>query len=78
MELLLSIMAGLVTLRYSFGLFFTDLDDFVDCIRLWFTPQIINIFRGEWEREWWAELKLFFWLLLGVTSGYGAHQFLTS
>jgi hypothetical protein len=78
MEIFLSIMAGLVVLRYSFGFFFQDLADFTDCLRLWFTPEIVNLFRGDWAREWWAELKIFFWLLLGVAVGYGAHQFLTS
>ncbi|MFC3193157.1 hypothetical protein ACFODZ_02770 [Marinicella sediminis] len=78
MEVFLSLMATLVVLRYSFGFFFQNLDDFTECVRFWFTPEIISIFRGEWERDWWAELRIFFWLLLGIASGYGAHLFLTS
>ncbi len=78
MEIILSIAAGLMALRVSFKYFFQDWETFSECIRHWFTPEIIAIFRGEWDHNLWAELKIFFWLLLGFASGYGVHQFLIS
>lgn len=71
-------MAAAVVLRYTFKFFFNDLQDFADCVKYWFTPDIVAIFRGEWDRQYWAEMRLFFWLLLAVLSGYGAYQFLIS
>lgn len=78
METFLSILAGLVVLRYTFKFFFDDWQDFADCLKLLMTPDIVAIFRGDWDRQNWAALKILFWLLLGVASGYGAYQFLIS
>ncbi len=78
METFLAIITSAVTLRYSFKFFFNGLEDFADCVKYWMTPDIIAIFRGEWDRQYWAETRIFFWLLLGVLSGYGAYQFLIS
>ncbi len=76
METLLSIIVGLATLKFSFKIFFNDFDDFMACVKFWFTPDIVSVFRGEFEHDWWGELKLFVWLAFGVLVGYAAHQFL--
>ncbi len=76
MEILLSIIAGLGVLRLTFKFYFDDLDDLMDCIKFWFTPDIISAIRGDLEHDWWAELKLFVWLALGGFAGYAVHQFL--
>ena len=76
MEVLLSIVAALTALKYSFKFFFNNTDELLDCIKFWFTPDIISIFRNEYERDWWSELKLFIWSLTGVLVGYATYQFL--
>lgn len=76
MEIFLSMAAGLVVLRYTFNFFFHDWQELAECLRHWFTPEVISIMRGEWDRSLWAELKIFVWLLLGIFAGYACHQFL--
>ncbi len=76
MEWFLSITAGLVVLRYTFHFFFDDWQELAECLKHWFTPEVISILRGEWDRSLWAELKIFAWLLLGILASYGSHQFL--
>ncbi len=76
METLLSIIAGLASLKLSFKFFFNDMDDLYECIKYWLTPDIISMFRREYVHDWWAELKLFIWLFLGGLAGYATYQFL--
>ncbi len=78
MTILLSILAVLVVLRLTFNWFFDDLDDLMEAVKLWFTPEIITVFRGKWGDEMWAELKIFVWLVLGVAAGFSVHAFLNS
>ncbi|TDR20832.1 hypothetical protein C8D91_1810 [Marinicella litoralis] len=78
MEFILSILTGAVILKYSFKYFFQDSQDFIDCVKYWLTPDIIAFLRGEWDRQYWSEMRLFFWLLLGSLSAYGAYRFLIS
>lgn len=56
-----------------FRLFFKDLPDFIECLRFYFQPNIISLFRGEWEQDWWASLKLGVWLTLAVGMGFATH-----
>ena len=78
MEIILSILASAVVLRYSVKFFFQSFEDFVDCIKYWLTPDIIAIFKGEWDRQYWAEMRLFFWLIMGILTGYAVYRFLIS
>jgi len=45
--------------------------DFIDCIKFWFTPDIVSMFRGQYWEDNWAELKLLLWLALSIAVGYG-------
>ena len=56
-----------------FRLFFKDLPDFIECLRFYFQPNIISVFRGEWEQDWWASLKLGVWFSLAVGMGFATH-----
>ena len=71
--MILSVLAGIgVTLAVGavlFGFFFDGLDDFLECVRYYFTPDILSLFRGEYSEDWWAELKLGLWIGLSVGSG---------
>ena len=80
MILLLAICAGVAMAAVLFKPFFDDVSEFLECIRFWFTPEIISIFRGEWNEDLWAELKLFVYFGLSVGVGfltnYSLHKWL--
>jgi hypothetical protein len=73
MLLWISIGASLLMAAALWRLFFKDLPDFVECLRFYFQPNIISLFRGEWEQDWWASLKLGVWLTLAVGMGLATH-----
>lgn len=78
MEIILSVVAALAVMRATFYWFFDDMDDFKDCLMLWFTPDIIDIFRGRFMDDFWADLKILFWILVGASVGFSVHAFLMS
>jgi len=53
-----------------FRLFFTSFTEFVDCLRLYFTPEIISPFRGEWRESDWAYVKVLIYFGLCIGSGF--------
>lgn len=73
MAMFLAILVALFTAITLYKLLFDDIYDFGECIRFWFTPNIISWFRGELDRDWWAELKLIIWLGMTVLMGYGTY-----
>lgn len=44
--------------------YFGDWSGFWECVRFWLTPDIISLFRGEYGKDKWAEIKLFIFLFL--------------
>jgi hypothetical protein len=80
MIILASIVAALFSLYITFSLFFKDWDDFWECVRYYFTPDIVSAFRGEWMEDWWGSLKLGVYLLVAGASGtgtfFGLHRWL--
>ena len=62
MNLILAILASLITAFLLFRVFFETLDELIDCIKFWFTPDIISWLRGQSTEDWWAELKIIVWL----------------
>lgn len=69
--------AGFFAAAILFKSFFKTKDDFFDCMRFWFTPDIISAFRGEFFDDHWAEFKLFIWVGLSICVGYGAYKLLS-
>jgi hypothetical protein len=65
-----SIVVGVGVAAVLFRLFFEDRDDFFECVRYYFTPDIISMFRGEWGEDWWGETKLMVYLILSGGSGF--------
>ena len=68
------IAAGGVVLALLFKPFFGDWGGFWDCVRFWFTPDIISLFCGEWEEDRWAEMKLGLWLVCGGIVGFAVYS----
>ena len=71
------IVTGLFVLVCLFKPVFGDADDFYDCVKFWLTPDIISFFRGEGVDDYWAEMKLFFWLAVGAATGYAVHALIS-
>jgi hypothetical protein len=76
MEVILAIIAAIATLKYTTQFFFAGGDDLLDCMKYWFRPARSRFLLEQWDGEFWRELRLFVWLLLGVLSGYAVYRFL--
>ncbi|HEX4350730.1 MAG TPA: hypothetical protein VH251_10090 [Verrucomicrobiae bacterium] len=57
---------GLFVAFCFFKPIFGDWEGFWECVKFWFTPDIICLFRGQWQEQDWSELKLFLWFALSA------------
>lgn len=73
MSIILAILGGSAVGYMLYKLLFDTLDEFMDCVRFWFTPDIISLFRGQYYEDAWAEMKLILWLAISIGSGYGIY-----
>jgi len=62
--LVILIIANAPVYYWFWRMVFGDWQTFVDCVRLWLTPNIVSVFRGETEDDWLSTMKLWWWLLL--------------
>lgn len=69
MILAIAILAGVATLVLLFKPFFGGSEDFFDCLRYTFQPDMISWIQGEWGEDFWAELKMGAWLACGFAAG---------
>ena len=78
MEIILSILAGIAVIYYSSKYFFDGSNDLIDSFKYW--TQRTNRFgvSRHIDGDFFRELQFFFWITLGILSGYGVHQFLVS
>lgn len=77
MDTYVAILCGLVVAAVLWKPFFGDWENFSECVRYWFTPDIVSLFNGEYGEDWWAEMKLGAWIVISVLfgiSGYHALQ----
>ncbi len=49
-----------------FSLVFTSREDFYESLRYVFTPDIISLFKGEYVRDWYGEMKVQFFIFLCI------------
>lgn len=49
--------------KYLFLIFFHDFEDFDESLRYTLTPDIISLFRGEYWKDQFSELKLSMFIL---------------
>ena len=54
---------GVAVLVLLFKPFFGAREGFFQCVKFWFTPDIISAFRGEYHEDW---------LAAGAATGFGA------
>lgn len=64
-----AIAAALVTAALLYTLLFEDWDEFAECVKFYFTPDIISLFRGKFLEDNWAEAKLALWLGISALVG---------
>ena len=50
---------------------FKEWDEFWECVRFWFTPNILSAFRGEYFDDVWAEMRLGLWIAVCGAAVYG-------
>lgn len=73
MSIILAILGGSAVGYMLYKLLFDTLDEFMDCVGFWFTPDIISLSRGQYYEDAWAEMKLILWLAISIGSGYGIY-----
>jgi hypothetical protein len=52
-------------------------EGFVEAVRFWATPDWLSMFRGEWEADWEAEMKLGLWAIACVAAVAVQYKLLT-
>lgn len=65
MEIIIIIILLAVNLpvyKYVFGLFFDSKEDFDEAIRYVFTPNIFSLFKGEYMKDRFSEMKVGFFV----------------
>lgn len=78
MEIFLSIVAALTVLRSTFKWFFDSMDDMLESLMFWVTPDVIDMMRGRFQESLWAELKVWVWVGMSVIVGFAVHAFLVA
>lgn len=68
-----AIVAAGIAGKLLFRLFFTDLEDFFDCVRLSLTPDVISMFRGEYGEDLTQSFKLGIYMIAVGASGIAAY-----
>lgn len=74
MIILASIAVGAAVAGVLFKVFFDSWEDFLDCLRLESTPELLSVFRGEWHERQWAHVKVLFYVGLSGGSGLMTHH----
>ena len=64
----------MVTAGLLFNIVFSSKDDFVNCLKYYFTPDVWSLLKGEFHQDFFAEGKILIWLVLSALVGYGMHQ----
>ena len=74
--MIFAVLIALITAAVLYVLLFEDWDEFLECVKFCFTPEIISALRGkDWE-DVWAETKILLWLGISVTAGVSAYIWL--
>ena len=74
--MIFAILIGLLTAVLLYFVMFKDWDEFVECVKFCFTPEIISALRGKYWEDVWAETKILLWLGISITAGVSAYIWL--
>ena len=75
--MIFAVLIGLLTAAMLYALLFKDWDEFVECVKFCFTPEIISALRGKYWEDVWAETKILLWLGISVMAGVSAYFWLS-
>jgi len=50
--------------KVIFNSMFSSMDDFYESLRYVFTPDMFSLFRGEYMKDWFGEMKFQFFILM--------------
>ncbi len=70
------IILGAVNIPVAVGLgklIFDSLEDFFECVKFWFKPDILSWIDGEYWKDTWAEFRFFCWIALCAFAIYAEH-----
>jgi hypothetical protein len=67
--LVISIVVTVVMAGLLYRLFFKDFHDFIECMRFYFQPDIVSMFRGELLDDWWGSTKFVVWVVISLAMG---------
>ena len=73
MLIAISIAAGVIMAALLFRLFFKGFSDFIECLRFYFQPNIISLFRGDLVDDFWGSLRLGVWVVLSLIVTVGTY-----
>lgn len=71
--MIFAILIALLTAAMLYVLMFEDKDEFAECVKLCFTPEIISALRGKYWEDIWAETKILLWLGISLAAGVSAY-----
>ena len=71
---MMSILAFVLTLWFMYRVLFGSKEELVECLKFWFTPDVVSMFRGQFWDDHWAEFKLFIWLGSASAIAYGVYH----
>ncbi len=66
MREILPVILFVVAAILLFKRFFGSKEEFIECLKFWLMPDIVNWIRGEFWQNEIAKLKIFFWLLSSI------------
>jgi hypothetical protein len=66
------LLAANIPLYFILGWWlFRTWSGFWECLRFWITPDIVSMVKGEFSDDFWAEMKIFWWIILCGACIYG-------
>ena len=68
------VAAFLATLGAMYRVLFSNLDDLIEHVKFWLSPDAISLIRGDHIDEWWSQMKIWVWVGSATAVGYGVHQ----
>ena len=73
--MIFAVLIALLTAAMLYALMFEDKDEFAECVKFCFTPEIISVLRGKYWEDIWAETKILLWLGISLAAGVSAYVF---
>ena len=67
----LAVIGGIMVMYFTYKLIFGCWEELSGALTFWLTPDVFSWLRGEAMDDFFAEMKLVFWVLSGVATYFG-------